>query len=137
MNDTLTIGRLARKAGVGVETVRFYERKGLIEQPLRPQSGYRQYPPDAISRLIFIRRAKELGFSLIEIKELIVLRVVLDSVCESVQAQAEDKLLSIQCKIKELKRIECVLIGLVKACQTNTQSTNCPIIDSLEPSPPK
>ncbi len=70
----LSIGRVARRAGVGVETVRFYERQGLIEEPPRRMSGYREYDEDVVSRLGFIRRAKELGFTLKEIKELLSLR---------------------------------------------------------------
>ena len=73
--QTFTIGKVARQAGVGVETVRFYEREGLIPSPLRGTSGYRQYPEITVSRIRFIRRAKSLGFSLREIRELISLRV--------------------------------------------------------------
>ncbi|MDP6106829.1 MAG: heavy metal-responsive transcriptional regulator [Candidatus Brocadiia bacterium] len=88
----LTIGKVARQSGVGVETVRFYEREGLIEQPPRRPSGYRQYPQEAVLRLCFIRRAKQLGFSLREIKELLALRVGGSTSCSEVRQRAEAKI---------------------------------------------
>src|SRR6266852_273541 len=88
----LTIGQVARQAGVGVETVRFYERQGLLEEPSRRESGYRQYPEDVVARLRFIRRAKELGFSLKEIAELIALRLDPATMCSDIKERAEAKI---------------------------------------------
>src|SRR5919199_5139981 len=92
----LTIGQIARRAGVGVETVRFYERQGLLEEPARKESGYRQYPEDVVARLRFIKRAKELGFSLKEIKELLALRVDPATTCAEVKARAQAKVADIE-----------------------------------------
>lgn len=131
--ESLTIGKLAKLAGVGVETVRFYERKGLLEQPPRRESGYRQYPPEAVSRLRFIRRSKELGFSLSEIKDLMSLRLDESTACRDIQTRAEAKLAEVQGKIRALQNIEQSLKTLTKACASNTQTGPCPIIDALEP----
>src|SRR5947207_4045264 len=100
----LTIGQVARSAGVGVETVRFYERQGLLEEPARRESGYRQYPDDVVARLRFIKRAKELGFSLKEIKELLALRVDPDTTCAEVRSKAAAKIADIKEKIQALQR---------------------------------
>ena len=87
---TLSIGEIARQGGVGVETVRFYERQGLLEKPSRSESGYRQYPTEAVSRLHFIKKAKEVGFSLKEIKELLSLRLDETATCQDVRSRSED-----------------------------------------------
>ncbi len=88
----LTIGQVAKRSGIGLETVRFYERKGLVEEPPRTVSGYRQYPEDVVSRIRFIRRAKELGFKLSEISELLSLRVDPDTTCADVKKRTELKI---------------------------------------------
>jgi len=77
----LTIGQVAKRSGIGIETLRYYERKGLVEEPPRTESGYRQYPEDVVARIRFIRRAKELGFKLSEISELLSLRVDPNTTC--------------------------------------------------------
>ena len=105
-DSTLKIGALAEAADVGVETVRFYERKGLLPEPRRAPSGYRQYPTDAVERLRFIRRAQTLGFSLGEIADLLALRVDEVAACERVEARARDKLAKVVDKMEELRRIE-------------------------------
>src|SRR5215468_10396737 len=92
----LTIGQVARQVGVGVETVRFYERQGLLEQPARRESGYRQYAEDVVARLRFIRRAKELGFSLKEVAELIALDADPATSCGDVKQRAEAKIADIE-----------------------------------------
>lgn len=86
--ESLTIGKVARLAEVGVETIRFYEREGLIEEPSRGESGYRQYPKETIQRLRFIKRAKDLGFTLREIKELLALRLDPGTTCGDVRRRA-------------------------------------------------
>lgn len=128
----LTIGKVARQAGVGVETVRFYERLGLIEEPPRRQSGYRQYPPETISRIRSVKRAKELGFTLKEIKELLSLRASPRSRCADVRRCAEEKVEDIQQKVRDLQKMEKALTGLVAACDGRSPATECPILKALE-----
>lgn len=127
----LTIGELARRAGVGVETVRFYERQGLVPPPPRTGSGYRQYPEDTVARLRFIQRAKELGFSLREIDELISLRVVPDASCAEVRAHAEAKIADIDARLHDLARMRASLARLVDACGAGANGSPCPILEAL------
>jgi MerR family mercuric resistance operon transcriptional regulator len=129
----LTIGQVARQAGVGVETVRFYERQGLLHEPPRRESGYRQYPEDVVARLRFIKRAKELGFSLKEIKELLALRVDPETTCREVKAQAEAKIADIEGKIQTLQRMKKALKKLTAACSGRGPTSECPILEALEP----
>ena len=103
--EILSIGQVARKAGVGVETVRFYERKGLLEDPPRRASGYRQYSEQAIKRIHFIKRAQQLGFSLKEITELLLLRVDAQTSCEEVKHRTEAKIDQVELKLVELQRM--------------------------------
>ncbi len=137
MSDSsrLTIGALARAAGVGIETVRFYERKGLLPEPPRTPSGYRQYPGDTVDRLKFIRRAQGLGFALREISELLDLRVDEVAACGPVEAQAREKLEQVAGKIEELRRIETALKRLVEACEAREPTSDCPILEELDAIP--
>lgn len=128
----LTIGQLAQQAGVGVETVRFYERKGLIEEPPRRPSGYRQYPPEAAIRLRFIRRAKELGFSLQEVQDLLSLRVEPEGSCVDVLQRVETKMADIDRRIGDLGRMRRALEALAELCRNESTSGECPILDALE-----
>lgn len=112
----LSIGQVARRAGVGVETVRFYEREGLLEEPARRESGYREYEGSVVARLQFIRRAKELGFTLNEIKELLSLRLDQSTSCADVRGKAEVKIADIEAKIRILQRMKKALVKLTKAC---------------------
>src|SRR5439155_3345585 len=112
----LSIGEVARRARVGVETVRFYERRGLLEEPARRASGYRQYGEEVVSRLRFIRRAKELGFTLKEIAELIALRLDPSTTSADVRRQARAKLDDLEARIRDLQRIRQILIGLTMSC---------------------
>jgi MerR family mercuric resistance operon transcriptional regulator len=100
-DETLTVGALAGAAGVGRETVRFYERKGLIDEPPRTPAGYRRYPQDTVQRLRFIRRAQELGFTLGEIADLLALRVDEVSACGTVEVRAREKLKQVETKIAD------------------------------------
>ncbi|VFQ43487.1 MerR family transcriptional regulator [Desulfoluna butyratoxydans] len=127
----LTIGALAKSAGVGVETIRFYERQGLIEQPQRPVGGFRHYPQDVVMRVRFIRRAKELGFSLKEIGELLDLALDPMQSCSEVKRRAEAKVSDIDRKIEALAKIKEELSRLVVACGTQNQPQGCPIIESI------
>ena len=128
----LTIGRVARLAGVGVETIRFYERKGLIPDPPRKASGYRQYPQEAVYRIRFIRRAKALGFSLQETKELFALRVDSESTCQDIRNRAEAKILDIEEKIRVLAKMKDELAKLAAACETGAPVSECPILAALD-----
>ncbi len=128
----LTIGQVARRAGIGLETVRFYERQGLIDEPPRKESGYRQYPEQVIERLRFIRRAKELGFSLKEISDLLALRVDATTTCADVKNRAEAKITDIQEKIRDLQRMKRALDKLTAACRGQGPTSECPILEALE-----
>lgn len=128
----LTIGRLARQAGVHVETLRFYERKGLLPRPPRSASGYRMFPADAARRLRFIRRAQELGFSLKEIGELLSLRVSSRTTRAAIRARTEAKIADIQEKIGSLESMERTLRKLTKGCDGCAPLGNCPILESLD-----
>ncbi len=128
----LTIGQVAHRAGLGVETVRFYERRGLIEEPPRKESGYRQYPEDVVARLRFIRRAKELGFSLKEIAELFSLRVDPDTTCADIKRQAEAKITTMDEKISSMQGIQRALTQLAASCSGTGPAGDCPILETLE-----
>src|SRR5437588_347355 len=127
----LTIGEVARRAGVGVETVRFYERQGLLDEPARKESGYRQYAADVVGRLRFIRRAKELGFSLREIKGLLALRLDPGATRADVRKQAEAKVADIDARIRDLRRMRDALLELTSACRGHGPLEGCPILAAL------
>lgn len=129
---TLTIGEVARQAGVGVETVRFYEREGLLDEPERRASGYRQYEPEAVAVLRFIRRAKELGFTLKEIKGLLVLRLDASATRAEVRQQAKTKVADIEARIADLQRMRDMLLNLIKKCHGDGAARGCPILDALQ-----
>ncbi len=129
---SLTIGQLADQAGVGIETVRFYERQGLLEEPARKDSGYRQYEAGVVARLRFIKGAKELGFSLKEVKELLALRVDPNTSCGDVKARAEAKIADIEEKIKTLRRMKKSLARLTTECGGKGSGSECPILDALD-----
>lgn len=127
-----TIGQVAKQTDLGIETIRFYERQGLVDDPPRRESGYRQYPPNIIKRLFFIKRAKELGFSLKEIAELLSLRVDPDTTCPDVRRRAEAKIDDVETKIRELHRIKRALAKLAASCRGKGPTSECPILDALE-----
>jgi Cu(I)-responsive transcriptional regulator len=122
---------VARLAGVGVETVRFYEREGLLDRPTRRESGYRQYTADAVTRLRFIKRAKELGFQLKEIKELIALRIDPDTDRADVRQRAEAKMADMEARIQALQRMRDALLTLTAACDGDGPAMGCPILAAL------
>lgn len=131
-NQSLTIGEVAKRSGVGVETVRFYEREGLIAEPPRKASGYRQYPLETVDRIRFTRRAKELGFTLQEIKELFSLRLAPETTCEDIRNRAEDKILEVEKKITQLTQIKKALKTLTRACEESASIRECPILEALD-----
>ena len=126
----LTIGRLAQLGGVNVETVRYYEREGLIPKPPRTRAGYRVFPKDAPRRLRFIKRAQELGFSLLEVRELLSLRPPTDR--PKVRARAQAKLSEIEQKIQALQGMRRTITALVDRCDHCEQGNECPILESLD-----
>ena len=130
--ENLTIGQIAKRTQLNVQTVRYYERRGLILKPPRSKSGYRQYSKEAITRIYFIKRAKELGFSLNEISELLSLRVDPDTTCDMVKAHARIKVADIECKIAALQKMKVALVKLTKSCQGAGPTSECPILDFLE-----
>jgi MerR family copper efflux transcriptional regulator len=130
--STYSIGQLARVSGVGVETIRYYEREGLIPEPPRRASGYREYPQDILSRLQFILRAKELGFSLKDIRELLELRVAPGTSCADVRERAEAKIAEVREKLDMLRQMESALVKLTAACRGRGPQSSCPIIEILE-----
>ncbi|MFV1984196.1 MAG: Hg(II)-responsive transcriptional regulator [Thiohalomonadales bacterium] len=128
MTRTLTIGILARTADVNIETVRYYQRVGLIQEPQKPETGYRVYPSATVDRIKFIKRAQALGFSLVEIAELLELG---DGHCRDVRLRAEEKRAHIDQQINDLKKLRSTLDNLIQTCQTDSNNTPCPIVETL------
>ena len=129
--ESLTIGKVARLAEIGVETMRFYEREGLIESPPRRAPGDRQYPSATVDRVRFIKRAKALGFSLREIKELLSLRAAPRTKCTDIRQRALRKIQDIDEKTDTLRRMRTALAKLVAECEGSRPVTECPILASL------
>lgn len=129
----LTIGQAAKSAGLNIETIRFYERKGLIAQPKKPSgSGARNYGGETVERLRFISQAKGLGFSLAEIGELLELRGEPDTSCSQVQACAIAKRQDIQAKIERLQQMRASLDEVISRCPGSGGLAACGILDALE-----
>jgi len=132
MSDELTIGKVAKQAGVNIQTIRFYERRGILLPAGRRSSGYRLYMPDAVQKIQFIKNAQELGFSLEEIIGLLKLKVSRTARCPEVKKRALSKLRDVEGKIKGLTSIQKVLKDLVESCQNNKTTDHCPILGALE-----
>ena len=128
----MTIGTLAKLAGVGVETVRFYERKGLIQQPKR-KAGFRNYSTEDIQRIRFIKRAQEIGFALKEISEILELNTNPKSTCGDVQQVAAIKIEEINKKIQDLEKMKSTLVKIEKSCEKSKSAVACyRIVDCFE-----
>lgn len=127
-----TIGHLAREAGINLETVRYYEREGILPKAPRGPSGYRLFPADAVRRLKFIKRAQELGFSLKEIRELLALRVSPRTTSAEIRKRAEAKIVDIQGKITSLESMSQTLRKLAESCAGCGPLSECPILESLD-----
>ncbi len=130
--EPLTRGQLAKRAKVNIETVRYYERRGLIPKPHRRESGYRQYSDETVKRIQFIKHAKDLGFSLKEINELLSLKLDPKTSCSEVRNRAEAKISDIEDKIITLQKMKKALVKLTRACSGTGPVNECPILEALE-----
>jgi len=128
----LNIGQVAKQTGVTVETVRFYEKHGLIAAPQRSDSGYRQYPPETVKRVQFIQHAKEVGFTLKDIGELLALRREPGTTCTDIKLRATQKIEEVDQKIQDLKRIRDALGRMIMKCSGRGTLSQCPILEELE-----
>lgn len=128
--EAMTIGGLANTVGVNVETIRFYQRKGLLPEPVRPYGGIRRYDKSDLARVRFIKSAQRLGFSLEEIGEL--LKLEDGTYCDEARKLAEHKLADARRKLADLQRIETALAALVAQCDAVSGQVKCPLITSLQ-----
>ncbi|MCA9020231.1 heavy metal-responsive transcriptional regulator [Gimesia benthica] len=125
--SALKIGEVAKRSEVGVETIRYYERQGLLAEPERRPSGFRQYDESVVSRLLFIRNAKELGFTLAEIKELLGLWFDVNTKCVHVRQRAEKKIANIEDKIRLLQKMKRSLKKIINQCEGRNTVDECPL----------
>lgn len=132
---SLTIGLVARQAGVHIDTLRYYERRRLLPKPPRTASGYRAFGPETVGVVRFIKRAQGLGFTLEEIRDLVALRARSATACRDVRSAAERKLGMVREKLKSLAALERALIRLVRSCEEDDPLPGCPILDSLQGEP--
>ena len=131
--ENLSVGQLAKRASVNIETVRYYEKRKILPKPKRTESGYRQYSENDVARILFIKRAKELGFTLNEISELLSLKIKSSSTCGDVKRLAEIKVSDIEKKITDLNTIKKKLEELMALCDKENASTSeCYILEALE-----
>jgi MerR family transcriptional regulator, mercuric resistance operon regulatory protein len=129
MTMRMTISRLSEAAGVNVETVRFYQRSGLIDEPARPHQGYRTYRDEDVRRIRFIKRAQLLGFTLDEIGNL--LKLEGSAACASTRDLAARKLAMVEAKLTDLRAMKAALAGMVARCDSEEGNEDCPIIQAL------
>jgi len=129
--QALTISQMAREAGVNVETIRFYQRRGLLAEPDRPLGGIRRYGQVDVARVLFIKAAQRIGFTLDEVAQL--LQLDDGTQCSDARAIAERKLADVRRRLADLQRIEDVLTQLVGRCAAKRGKVRCPLIDALQP----
>ena len=129
MSKKLTIGTLAERGGVSVETIRYYQRRALLDEPVKPPGGFRQYPEESVKRLLFIKRAQTLGFTLEEIQDLLALDQ--RKGCRETRELAAHKVELIAQKIADLSKMKKSLARLVRSCDTSAADEPCPIIHLL------
>lgn len=132
MNKAMTVGQVSQFLGIGRDTIRFYEREGLIAEPARTAMGYRQYPAQTLTRLRFIQQGKQLGFSLKEIRVLLTFLDSPNTDCAEIKQQAEAKITDIDHKIASLQQMREALVKLTIACPGRGPSADCPILDAME-----
>lgn len=130
--NTLTIGELGEKAQVNIETLRYYERRGLLSAPPRSGANYRLYPPEAVKVVRFIKRAQDLGFTLKEIEELLSLRSAPEAQCADIRILAEEKIEDINAKIRTLQAIKEALTRLLSQCPGQAPIQECPILEAID-----
>jgi MerR family copper efflux transcriptional regulator len=130
-NGSFTIGVVAKRVGVAIDTIRYYEREGLLPEPERRASGYRSYGQGTIAQLRFIRRAKHLGFTLEEIRELLALSADRQRGVKAVKKRAQQRLAAIEQRIVELQRVRDGLAELVESCPGHGAPEHCPILRAL------
>jgi DNA-binding transcriptional MerR regulator len=130
--EQMTRVALAQRAGIGPQTIRYYERIGLLEEPPRNRAGHRVYEPADLARLVFIRRAQELGFSLEDVRELLSLRLKQVAECSHVERRAKRRLVDVRNRIRDLEIMEQGLRELIASCRENPFKANCPIFEVLE-----
>jgi len=128
----MTIGKVAETAGVNVQTIRFYERKGLLPRPRRSSAGYRLYDADSVERIRFVRHAQEIGFSLREIGELLALRIDAVTTCDDVRKRADAKRAEVEDRIRKLENMRDVLVRLASHCAAGKALSDCPILEALD-----
>ena len=128
----LRIGEVAGRAGVNIQTLRYYERRGLLKAPMRTASGYREYPSETVRLIRFIKRAQDLGFTLKEIKGLLALRMDASATKAEVRRQAQVKVADIESRIADLQRMRDVLQKLVRRCHGDGTARGCPILAALQ-----
>lgn len=132
IDGAMRIGELARRAGVNVQTVRYYERRGLLPDPRHHAAGYREYGTGTLQRLRFIRRAQELGFTLREIEQLLGLRLRSSTTAADVKARAEEKIADVDRRLRDLSRIRAALAHLAGQCRGGHGPVgNCPLLEAL------
>jgi MerR family transcriptional regulator, copper efflux regulator len=130
--ERFTIGEVAKQAHVRIETLRYYERTGLVARPPRSESNYRLYPQETVRRVLFIKRAQAPGFSLKEIMELLALRATPETPCADIRQRAFDKITAIEEKIQALNAMKHALAQLVEECSGQGEMTDCPILAALD-----
>jgi MerR family mercuric resistance operon transcriptional regulator len=129
--NRISIGELARQSNVNIETIRYYERRGLLPEPPRNKSGHRQYSQETVKRTDFIKRCQNLGFSLKEVTEILELRITPKSTCADMKLRVGEKLTDVDKKIQELVHIRDALSRLIKKCKGKGPIGNCPILEEL------
>jgi len=128
----MKIGKVAKLSDVGVETIRYYEREGLLAEPQRRPSGYRQYDESVVARLQFIRRTKELGFTLAEIKDFLSLWFDANTRCEHIRQRAEKKITDIEEKIRTLQKMKRSLKKVIGECESKNSVDDCPLMEGID-----
>ncbi len=132
--NAMKIGEVAKRSGTGIETIRFYEREGLLLKPQRRPSGYRQYDETTVERLDYIRRSKELGFTLAEIRDLLELSFAASN-CEHIRPLAEGKIADIEQKIRNLQQMKRSLGRIVQRCRKKNTTDDCPLVHKTKKRP--
>jgi MerR family transcriptional regulator, copper efflux regulator len=132
---SMKIGEVAKRSGIGIETIRYYEREGLLQEPERRPSGYRQYHESTLQRLEYIGRAKALGFTLAEIRELLELSFAAPSGCDHIRQRAEAKITDIEGKIRSLQQMRRSLRKIVDRCKAKDSPDDCPLVHDAKRTP--